>query len=61
MSVEVVVMRKSNTIRNFPSFVLQCPVVLASLKVSLISTTVSSLKSGSSGGYPARHLGRVAG
>ena len=32
VSVEVVVTRKSNTIRNCPSTVLQCPVVLTSLK-----------------------------
>ena len=54
VSVEVVVRRKSNTIRNFPctvlqcpvvlTTVLQCPVVLTSLKSSLISTTVSALK-----------------
>ena len=34
VSVEVVVTRKSNTIRNFPCTVLQCPVVLTSLKAS---------------------------
>ena len=42
--VEVVVTRKSNTIRNFACTVLQCPVVLTSLKASLVSTTVSTLK-----------------
>ena len=42
VSVEVVVTRRSNTIRNFPCTVLQCPVVLTSLKSSLISTTVST-------------------
>ena len=31
VSVEVVVTRKSNSIRNFPCTVLQCPVVLTSL------------------------------
>ena len=41
VSVEVVVMRKYNTIRNF----LKCQVVLTSLKASLVSTTVSTLKS----------------
>ena len=40
--VEVVVTRKSNTIRDFPSAVLQCPVVLTSLKSILVSTTVST-------------------
>ena len=43
VSVEFVVRRKSNTIRNFPCTVLQCPVVLTSLKASLSSTTVSAL------------------
>ena len=42
VSVEVVVTRISNTIRNFPSAVLQRPVVLTSLKASLVSTTVST-------------------
>ena len=42
-SVEVVVTRKSNTTRNFLCTVLQCPVVLTSLKASLSSTTVSSI------------------
>ena len=42
MSVEVVV-RRSNTIRNFPSTVLRSPVVLTSLKASLVSSTVSIL------------------
>ena len=36
VSVEVVVTKKSNTIRNFLSTVLQCPV--------LVSTAVSTLK-----------------
>ena len=44
MSVEVVATRKSNTIRNFPCTVLQCPVVLISLKSSLVSVTMSTLK-----------------
>ena len=34
MSVDVVVTRKSNTIRNFPCTVLQSPVVLTRLKAS---------------------------
>ena len=45
VSVEVVMTSKSNTVRNFPNTVLQCPVVLTSLKASLISTTVSTLNS----------------
>ena len=44
VSVEVVVTRKSNTIRNIPCTVLQCPVVMTSLKASLSFTTVSTLK-----------------
>ena len=44
VSVEVVVGRKSNTVRNFPSTVLQYPVVLTRLIASLISTTVCTLK-----------------
>ena len=40
LSVEVVTTRKSSTLRNFPCTVLQCPVVLTSLKASLVSTTV---------------------
>ena len=48
VSVEIVVTRKSNTIRNFPCTVLQCPVVLTSLKASLISTAVSALKASAS-------------
>ena len=44
MLVEIVVTRKSNTIRNFPCTVLQCPVVLSSLKASLSYTTLSTLK-----------------
>ena len=36
--------KKLSTIRNFPCTVLQCPVVLISLKSSLVSTTVSALK-----------------
>ena len=51
VSVEVVVTRKSNTIRNIPCTVLQCPVVLTSLKASLVSTTVSILKKQNSQGY----------
>ena len=43
VSVEVVVTRKSNIIRNFVCTVPQCPVVLTSLKSSLVSTTVSTL------------------
>ena len=43
-SVEVVVTRKSNRIRNFHCTVLQCPVVLTSLESSLVSTTLSILK-----------------
>ena len=43
VSVEVVVTRKSNTIRNSPCTVLHCPVVLTSLKASLVSTTLSVL------------------
>ena len=52
MSVEVVVTRKSNTIRNSQCTVLQRPVVLTSLKASLVSTTVSALNNsvGSGGG-----------
>ena len=42
-SVEVVVTRRSYTIRNFSSTVLQCPDVLTSVKVSLPSTTVCTL------------------
>ena len=44
VSVEVVVTRKSNATRNFPRAVLLCSVVLISLKASLVSTTVSTLK-----------------
>ena len=44
VSVEVAVARKSDIIRNFPCTVLQCPVVLTSLKASLSYTTVSTLK-----------------
>ena len=44
VSVEVVVRRKSDTLRNFPSTLLQCPVVLTSLKASLVTTTVSTFK-----------------
>ena len=43
VSVEVVVTRRSNTIRNFPSTVLQSPIVLTSLKAGLVSATVSTL------------------
>ena len=43
LSAEVVLTRKSNTIRHFPCTVLQCPIVLITLKVSLVSTTVSTL------------------
>ena len=43
VSVEVVVTRKSNTIRNFPCTVRQCPVVLTTLKASLVCTAVSTL------------------
>ena len=46
MSVEVALTRKSNTIiikKTFPCTVLQCLVVLTSLKSSLVSTTVSTL------------------
>ena len=48
MSVEVVVTRKSNTIRNFPCTILQSPVVLTRLKASLVSTTVSTHKASTS-------------
>ena len=48
-SVQVVVTKKSNTIRNFPCTVLQCPVVLTSLRASLSSTTVSTLKGATPG------------
>ena len=44
VSVEGVVTRKSNTIRNFPCTVLQSPVVLTSSKASLVSATVPTLK-----------------
>ena len=44
VSVEVVVTRKSNTVRNFPSTVLQCPVVLTSFKPILASATKSTLR-----------------
>ena len=44
VSVRVVTTRKSSTIRNFPCTVLQCPVVLTSLKASLVPTTMSTLK-----------------
>ena len=44
VSVEVVMTRKSNTIRNFLCNILQCPVVLTCLKTSLSSTTMSTLK-----------------
>ena len=55
VSVESVVTRKSNTIRNFPCTLLQYPVVLTSLKASLVSTTVSTLKGATSqvAGSPA--------
>ena len=43
VSVEVVVTGKSNTIKNFPCTVLQCPVVLTSSKAGLVSTTMSAL------------------
>ena len=43
VSVEVVVTRKSNTIRNFTCTVLQCPLVLTSLKASSVSATVPTL------------------
>ena len=33
--LEVAVTKKSNTIRTFPCTVLQCPVVLTSLKATL--------------------------
>ena len=49
VSLEVVVTRKSNTTRNFSCTVLQFPVVLTSLKASLISTTVSVLNNHSRG------------
>ena len=44
MSVEVVVTRNSNAIRNSTCTVLQCPIVLTHLIASLVSTAVSSLK-----------------
>ena len=44
VSVEVVVTRKSYTIRNFPYNVLPCLVVFTSLKSGLVSATVSALK-----------------
>ena len=44
VSVGVVVTSKSNTIRNFLCTVQHCPVVLTSLKASLVSTSMSTLK-----------------
>ena len=42
VSVEVVVRRKSNTIRNSPSTVLQCPVGLTSLRGDTVVTSLPS-------------------
>ena len=56
VSAEVVVTRKSDTIRNFPCTVLQSPVVLTSLKAILVSTAVCTLKDWCSSGHPVGQL-----
>ena len=49
VSAEVVGTKTFNTTRNFPCTVRQSPVVSTTLKASLVSTTVPTLKAPTSG------------